>query len=101
MPPVRDVARAIRSVAVRYLLPIAVASAWSRSSASRTSTTSSSGWFRSDVQMRAQLVMTSIDEPLARAAGPGATSRGRSAYLERVAGDERLLGIVVCDADGR
>jgi trehalose 6-phosphate synthase len=54
------------------------------------------GWFRSDVQMRASLVMNSIEEPLGRLLDQSDLERARG-YLSRVASDERLLGVVVCD----
>jgi trehalose 6-phosphate synthase len=57
-------------------------------------------WFRSDVQIRARLVMMSIEEPLGELLDAGKQDRAL-AYLERVAGDERMLGIVVCDGKGR
>jgi trehalose 6-phosphate synthase len=52
-------------------------------------------WFRADVQVRAQLVMTSIADQLGKLLDERETG-GASAYLARVAGDERLLGILVC-----
>ncbi|NJD30695.1 MAG: trehalose-6-phosphate synthase [Gammaproteobacteria bacterium] len=57
------------------------------------------GWFRSDVQMRARLVMTSIEDPLGSLLDRSDLERART-YLGRVAGDERLLGVVVCAPDG-
>ncbi len=58
------------------------------------------GWFRSDVQMRAGLVMSSLEEPLSALVAGGDATRAR-AYLERVSSDERLLGLVICTAGGR
>jgi len=52
-------------------------------------------WFRADVQLRARLVMTSIGEPLGALLDKSDTGDAR-AYLSRVAGDERLLGFIVC-----
>jgi trehalose 6-phosphate synthase len=57
-------------------------------------------WFRGDVELRAALVMKStegtVKELLAR------NRRAElGAYLERVTGDERLLAVHVCGADGR
>jgi len=56
-------------------------------------------WFRSDVDLRARLLMTSVEDPLSDLLEHSELSRARS-YLSRVAGDERLLGIVVCDPLG-
>jgi len=56
-------------------------------------------WFRSDVRLRAQVVMASLEEPLSGLLAQGDEPRAR-AYLERVASDERLLGIVVCSGAG-
>ena len=52
-------------------------------------------WFRTDVQLRAQLVMTSIGGQLGTLLDQSDTGDAR-AYLARVADDERLLGILVC-----
>ena len=56
-------------------------------------------WFRSDIQLRARLVMTSIEPTLARLLEDGDADVSRD-YLGRIAGDERLLGFAVCDANG-
>lgn len=52
-------------------------------------------WFRSDVQLRASAVMGSIREPLAELLSRDDLGRA-GAYLDRVSGDSRLLGAVVC-----
>jgi trehalose 6-phosphate synthase len=57
-------------------------------------------WFRADVQMRAKLVVTSIDDSLGTILDHGDRRRA-GLYLERIAGDERMLGIVVCDGAGK
>lgn len=56
-------------------------------------------WFSRDVQLRAALVMKSMEEPISRLVADadfGALER----YLQRVTTDERLLGVAVCAADG-
>ncbi len=58
------------------------------------------GWFRSDVQMRAKLIMTTMEDSLADLLERSDRTRAQ-AYLERVAGDERLLGIMLCDSSGQ
>ncbi len=57
------------------------------------------GWFRADVELRARLVMNSVEDPLAELLEHSELARARG-YLSRVAGDERLLGIVICDKLG-
>jgi trehalose 6-phosphate synthase len=56
-------------------------------------------WFRADVQLRARLVATSIDEGLGPLLDQPDLDRAR-AYLGRVADDERLLGVLVCSSRG-
>ena len=62
-----------------------------------------SEWFRSDVELRAQLVMHStedrISDLIAKGAEKGGDTRLR-AYLSKITTDERLLGILVCRVDG-
>jgi trehalose 6-phosphate synthase len=57
------------------------------------------GWFRSDIELRARLVMNSMEEPVASLLENGQTAR-LATYLERVVGDERLLAVLICDATG-
>jgi trehalose 6-phosphate synthase/phosphatase len=90
----------MRNALFRYLLPIVVAVSLVAFIGVPYIDHILSGWFQSDVRMRAQLVMTSIDEPLAALMDPADPARAQ-AYLERVAGDERLLGFVVCRPDGQ
>ncbi len=56
-------------------------------------------WFRSDVELRSQLVMHSMEEPLADLVGQEGEPR-LHAYLAKVTADERLLAILVCRPDG-
>jgi trehalose 6-phosphate synthase len=56
-------------------------------------------WFRADVEVRAQLVMRTMEEPIAELVGQGNEVRLR-AYLARVIADERLLAVLVCRPDG-
>ncbi|HLK70431.1 MAG TPA: trehalose-6-phosphate synthase [Steroidobacteraceae bacterium] len=57
-------------------------------------------WFSADMQGRARLVMTSLQEPLA-----GLVARddieGMGRLASRVTADQRLLGLMVCSPDGR
>jgi trehalose 6-phosphate synthase/phosphatase len=92
-------ARATRNVALHYLLPIATAVAVVGLVGVPYIDGLLSDWFRADVQMRARLVMTSIEEPLGDLLDATDLDRAR-VYLGHVTGDERLLGVVVCGADG-
>jgi trehalose 6-phosphate synthase len=56
-------------------------------------------WFRSDVELRAQLVMHSMEEPVTELIGKGNEPRLRS-YLAKETADERLLAILLCRPDG-
>jgi trehalose 6-phosphate synthase len=56
-------------------------------------------WFRSDVELRAQLVMHSMEEPMTELIAKGSEARLR-AYLSKVTADERLLAILVCRPAG-
>lgn len=86
----------MRGAAIRYVLPVAAAVSLVAFVGVPYIDHMLIGWFRSDIQLRAQLVMTSIDEPLSRMLDRSDLERARN-YLGRVASDERLLGIVVCD----
>ncbi|MEQ1516128.1 MAG: trehalose-6-phosphate synthase [Usitatibacteraceae bacterium] len=57
------------------------------------------GWFSADVEMRAHLVMNSIEEPLSELVSqrqPGRFDR----YLRKITSDKRLLGVLICDLNG-
>jgi trehalose 6-phosphate synthase len=56
-------------------------------------------WFRGDVQLRAELVSKSMEEPVARLLQQGDRARLLN-YLERVTTDERLVAVKICGADG-
>ena len=56
-------------------------------------------WFRSDVELRAQLVMHSMEEPITDLVEKGNESRLRN-YLAKITADERLLAVLVCRPDG-
>jgi len=56
-------------------------------------------WFRSDVELRAQLVMHSMEEPVTDLVEKGNEARLR-AYLAKVTADERLLAVLICRPDG-
>jgi trehalose-6-phosphate synthase len=56
-------------------------------------------WFRADVELRAQLVMQSMEEPITDLVEKGNETRLRI-YLAKITADERLLAILVCRPDG-
>jgi trehalose 6-phosphate synthase/phosphatase len=92
--------RLLRSVLLRYLVPIVAAVSLVALIGVPYIDRILADWFRSDVQLRARLVMTSIEEPLTELLRRSETSRAR-AYLTRVAGDKRLLGLVICAPSGK
>ncbi|MFO1468956.1 MAG: trehalose-6-phosphate synthase [Steroidobacteraceae bacterium] len=56
-------------------------------------------WFRSDLEQRAQLIMQSIDEPVADLIERKDRARLKS-YLAKMTADQRLLAIQICRPDG-
>ena len=56
-------------------------------------------WFRSDVELRAQLLMSSMQEvlPVYLAKNDQA---GLRRYVARITADQRLLGLLICRPDG-
>ena len=57
-------------------------------------------WFRSDVDLRAQLVANSMERSLAGFLERG-DRQGLANYLAAITSDERLMAIVLCDADSK
>ena len=56
-------------------------------------------WFSSDVQLRARMVMNSMQESLpSLVENPDASALHR--YVDRIVVDQRLLGIFICRPDG-
>jgi trehalose 6-phosphate synthase/phosphatase len=88
-----------RSVMLRFVLPVAFASCVVAYFGLPYIERLLAEWFRSDVELRAQLVMHSMEEPVTELVGKGSEARLRS-YLAKVTADERLLAILVCRPDG-
>ncbi len=88
-----------RSVILRFVLPVAFASCVVAYFGLPYIERLLAEWFRSDVELRAQLVMHSMEEPITELVGKGNEPRLRS-YLAKVTADERLLAILVCRPDG-
>jgi trehalose-6-phosphate synthase len=88
-----------RSIILRFVLPVALASCVVAYFGLPYIERLLAEWFRSDVELRAQLVMHSMEEPLTDLVASGNEARLRS-YLARMTADERLLAILICRPDG-
>jgi trehalose 6-phosphate synthase len=88
-----------RSVILRFVLPVAFAACVVAFVGLPYIERLLAEWFRSDVELRAQLVMHTMEEPITDLVSKGNLPRLR-AYLAKVTADERLLAILVCRSDG-
>jgi trehalose-6-phosphate synthase len=88
-----------KSVMLRFVLPVAFASCVVAYFGLPYIERLLAEWFRSDVELRAQLVMHSMEEPITDLVEKGNESRLRS-YLAKITSDERLLAIFVCRTNG-
>src|SRR5271170_4925509 len=88
-----------RSIILRFVLPVAFASCVVAFFGLPYIERLLAEWFRSDVELRAQLVMHSMEEPITNLVEEGNEARVR-AYLAKMTADERLLAILVCGSDG-
>jgi trehalose 6-phosphate synthase/phosphatase len=88
-----------RSIMLRFVLPVAFASCVVAYFGLPYIERLLAEWFRSDVELRAQLVMHSMEEPITELVEKGNEGRLR-AYLAKITADERLLAILVCRDDG-
>src|SRR6266404_274131 len=88
-----------RSVMLRFVLPVAFASCVVAYFGLPYIERLLAEWFRSDVELRAQLVMHSMEEPITDLVEKGNESRLRT-YLAKITADERLLAILVCRPNG-
>src|SRR6202020_3647312 len=89
----------IRSIMLRFVLPVALASCVVAFFGLPYIERLLAEWFRSDVELRAQLVMHSMEEPITDLVEKGNEARLRT-YLAKITADERLLAILVCRPDG-
>ena len=89
-----------RSVILRFVLPVAFASCVVAYVGLPYIQRLLAEWFRADVELRAQLVMHTMEEPIKDLVEKGNEGRLRP-YLARITADERLLSIMVCRPDGR
>lgn len=88
-----------RSVLLRFVLPIALASCVVAFVGLPYIQHLLAEWFTADVQLRAQLVMHTMEAPLADLVEKGNEARLRN-YLAKMTADERLLAVLVCRPDG-
>src|SRR5579864_7704054 len=88
-----------RSVLLRFVLPVAFASCVVAYFGLPYNQRLLAEWFRADVELRAQLVMHSMEEPITDLVENGSEARLR-VYLAKIAADERLLAILVCRPNG-
>src|ERR1700735_4709641 len=88
-----------RSIMLRFVLPVALASCVVAYFGLPYIERLLAEWFCSDVELRAQLVMHSMEEPMPDLVEKGKESRLR-AYLAKIPADERLLAILVCRPNG-
>src|SRR5476649_387082 len=88
-----------RSVMLRFVLPVGFASCVVAYFGLPYIERLLAEWFRSDVELRAQLVMHSMEEPITDLVEKGNESRLRG-YLAKITADERLLAVLVCRPDG-
>jgi hypothetical protein len=88
-----------RSIMLRFVLPVALAPCVVAYVGLPYIQKLLAEWFRSDVELRAQLVMHSAEEPITDLVENGSEARLR-AYLAKIATDERLLAILVCRPNG-
>lgn len=88
-----------RSVMFRFVLPVALASCVVAYVGLPYIQRLLAEWFTTDVELRAQLVMHTVEGPLTEIVEQGNAARLRE-YLARMTNDERLLGVLVCRPDG-
>jgi trehalose-6-phosphate synthase len=88
-----------RSVMLRFVLPVAFASCVVAYFGLPYIERLLAEWFRSDIELRAQLVMHSMEEPITDLVEKGNEARLRS-YLAKITADERLLAILLCRPNG-
>jgi trehalose 6-phosphate synthase/phosphatase len=89
----------LRSIILRFVLPLALASAVVAYFAMPHIDQMLAEWFRGDIELRASLIEGSMEERLADLVSHH-DKTGVRKYLSRVAIDKRLSAILVCDADG-
>ena len=89
----------LRSIILRFVLPLALASAVVAYFAMPHIDQMLAEWFRGDIELRASLIEGSMEERLADLVAHK-DKTGVRKYLTRVAADKRISAILICDADG-
>ncbi len=89
----------LRSIILRFVLPLALASAVVAYFAMPHIDRMLAEWFRGDIELRASLIEGSMEERLADLVSHH-DKTGVRKYLSRVSADQRISAILVCDADG-
>lgn len=88
-----------KAVAVRFMLPLLVLTAGTAFVLVPLIDRLLSDWFRGDVELRAGVIATSMDETVSRLLSQTPQS-ALTDYLDRVSTDERLVAVLLCGADG-
>ncbi len=89
----------LRSITLRFVLPLALASAVVAYFAMPHVDQMLAEWFRGDIELRATLIEGSMEERLSDLVSRH-DKAGVRKYLWRVGVDKRISAILVCDADG-
>jgi trehalose 6-phosphate synthase/phosphatase len=89
----------LRSIILRFVLPLALASAVVAYFAMPHIDQMLAEWFRGDIELRSSLLEGSMEERLADLVSHH-DKTGVRKYLARVAADKRISAILVCDSDG-
>jgi trehalose 6-phosphate synthase/phosphatase len=89
----------LRSIILRFVLPLALASAVVAYFAMPHIDQMLAEWFRGDIELRASLLEGSMEERLADLVSRH-DKAGVRRYLARAAADKRIAAILVCDSDG-
>ncbi len=90
----------LRAILLRFVLPITAAAAVVALLGMPIIENLLTEWFRADVEKRARLIASSLEEPTGRLAERPTDPVLRQPVLE-VAANERLVGVLVCHPDGR
>lgn len=88
----------LRSIILRFVLPLALASAVVAYIAMPHIDQMLAEWFRGDIELRASLVEGSMEEQLADLVSHR-DKTGVRKYLSKVTADKRIAAILVCDSD--
>ena len=89
----------LRSIILRFVLPLALASAVVAYFAMPHIDQMLAEWFRGDIELRASLIEGSMEERLADLVSHH-DKTGVRKYLSRATADKRISAILVCDSDG-